>query len=875
MKKHLFLFFALSLFSLSAFAQLLAPSGLTATQLTATSVRLNWTDNATTETGFSVEYTAANGATFVNTQSVPTANAVTATVTGLTAGATYQFRVKAVSGVSSSPASSSVTFTSTHLRTPYNLVATQTSTSTAAVTWADTSLTETGFYLEYTAVDGATFVNNKTINTPNATTTDLTGLTAGVYKVRIRAFDSVNPLPTGGPISAEATLTIIAPPAAPTGIGVFQPDETKTIEVGWADNATNENGYELEYTSDGITWTKIELAANTVARAITNVTVLRTYQVRVRAYRLVSTNRIYSTYAGPVSIYIKDLSPLAPSDLYIDTALSTKNTLTIKWKDNANNEQGFELFINGVSSGYIAPNLTQYTVGNLIPNTDYVFQLKAYNNNATKFSNFSNSAGGRTLKEIPPAVKGLQTEKICATYVKLFWLDTSNEDVYTIERSSNGGASYIAIDTRAANEQFYTDTKAPANTLLHYRIRATNNGGSSYSSPIVLRTLALLPAQPVSNFQIAKTDTTSITLNWKNGSEDTDCLTNTRLGLQVWVLTEGKNSFDLLYELGKNDSVLVMNNLPKKTKYSITIRSVAAGGDSPFSDTLSTRTLGRPFAPTNLNVVSGIDALGNPNIKLVWKDNSEDEDNFVIEMAKDPNFLQVFAKTAPNVNFFTHTPVEEGVQWYYRVHAVNKFGISDYTLLIAGMVEYSKVPNIPYDLRGKVIDGKAVLTWKDDSIREEKFEIERSDDNGATFALINSVERNSITYTDETIASGKDYTYRVKASNSKGSSDYSNTVKISNSATHSIINSNTDEDIVTVFPNPTAYSLKIRMTSSLVAEGGRITIIDNNNRKIYETAFNSLSHEELEIVLENQKEGLYIVTIETQSNKISKRIYKR
>ncbi len=66
------------------------------------------------------------------------------------------------------------------------------------------------------------------------------------------------------------------------------------------------------------------------------------------------------------------------------------------------------------------------------------------------------------------------------------------------------------------------------------------------------------------------------------------------------------------------------------------------------------------------------------------------------------------------------------------------------------------------------------LTWDDNSTDETGFKIERSD-NGGAFAQIATVVANTITYTDSTVTGGNIYSYRVKAYNSIGDSDYSNT----------------------------------------------------------------------------------------------------
>jgi hypothetical protein len=66
------------------------------------------------------------------------------------------------------------------------------------------------------------------------------------------------------------------------------------------------------------------------------------------------------------------------------------------------------------------------------------------------------------------------------------------------------------------------------------------------------------------------------------------------------------------------------------------------------------------------------------------------------------------------------------------------------------------------------------LGWTDAANNENAFKIERSD-NGSAFVQIAVVSVNATTYTDTNVVSGHAYTYRVRATNPIGDSDYSNT----------------------------------------------------------------------------------------------------
>lgn len=92
-----------------------APSNLTATTVSTTSIRLNWTDNSNDEAEFRIEQKA--GSSFVDIGSAP-ANSTTFTVTGLTPGQTATFRIRARNGNGDSGYSNEASATTTNVTGP-------------------------------------------------------------------------------------------------------------------------------------------------------------------------------------------------------------------------------------------------------------------------------------------------------------------------------------------------------------------------------------------------------------------------------------------------------------------------------------------------------------------------------------------------------------------------------------------------------------------------------------------------------------------------------------------------------------------------------------------------------------------------------------
>ncbi len=102
-----------------------APSGLTAAAGSSASVYLAWTNAASSQTGFAIDRSTDGGTTWAQAGTVAS-TVTTYTDTGLTAGTTYTYRVRATNGVGSSAASNTAVATT--------LAATSTTTNLSTLT---------------------------------------------------------------------------------------------------------------------------------------------------------------------------------------------------------------------------------------------------------------------------------------------------------------------------------------------------------------------------------------------------------------------------------------------------------------------------------------------------------------------------------------------------------------------------------------------------------------------------------------------------------------------------------------------------------------------------------------------------------------------
>jgi titin len=481
-----------------------------------------------------------------------------------------------------------------------------------------------------------------------------------------------------------------------------------------------------------------------------------------------------------------------------------------------------------------------------------------------------------TLPYPPATPTDLTSDWQTLNQIHLLWWDRSdNEAAFVIERSGDGNSWYVLTDSWFPNTGYFTDENVSEGQTFSYRIRAVNAGGySGYSN--VIRVSAKKRVAPPAPYDLqAKTlSPYRIDLNWSNpifGMYDVPVATN--IYRSAVSATDG---FLKIGEVTPEQFTYSDTTGKPKTKYWYRVGSANNFGEN-FSNVASATTLGPPSMPTDLQVMSTKDSLGNDILVAHWTDASDDEDYFVLDRATDVNFTQnlLTANLKKNYTAATSIPFDEGMTYYFRIRAVNMHGSSPYTDWTSVTSFYTAIPNKPYALKATAAAKSVTLKWGDDSNKEEGFEVERSTD-GTNFGKVTTTAANTTTYVDGTVASNTKYWYRVRAVNPKGASAYTDTVSVMTPAATSALAGGSDHissDAWQVYPNPTADAVQVTLPESMQNQVGVVTIIDRMNREVLKTKLDS-NQKEYRFDLSNFSEGTYTISIRTGAQQISKRVYK-
>jgi Galactose oxidase-like, Early set domain/Fibronectin type III domain/Kelch motif len=368
---------------------------------------------------------------------------------------------------------------------PTNLSATAASSTQINLTWTDNASNESGFRIERSA-DAVTFTEIVVVG-PNVTTYANTALSAATqYWYRVRAYNATGQSAYAGPASAT-TQSAPTAPAAPTNLSATAVSSSQ-INLAWTDNASNESGFRIERSADGVTFTESGVVeSNVTTYASTSLSAATKYWYRVRAYNATGQ----SAYAGPASATTQPAAPTAPAaPTNLSATAVSSSQINLTWTDNASNESGFriERSADGATFteiGVVGSNVTTYASTSLSAATKYWYRVRAYN--ATGPSAYAGPASATTQSAKPSAPKNLIGTRQPGG-ITLTWTDTSsNETGFSIERSADGHA-FSQIATVAQNVSTYVDTSPGTSKDVFYRVRAFNLAGySAYSNKLKVR----------------------------------------------------------------------------------------------------------------------------------------------------------------------------------------------------------------------------------------------------------------------------------------------------------------------------------------------------------------------------------------------------
>ncbi len=552
---------------------------------------VTWTapaGNGSSITDYVVQFSSNSGASWTTFADGTSATA-SATVTGLSNGVPYVFRVAATNaaGTSSySTASSSVTPRST----PGRVTAVAGTPDNQSVTLVWTAPASNGgsaitdYVVQYSSDSGAnwtTFADG----TSNAASTTVTGLTNGTgYVFQVAASNVVGV----GPYSLASDEVIpYTLPGAPSGLtgtpGNAQVSLTWSAPVSNGGNAITD--YVVEYsTNSGTTWiTFNDGVSSTTTATVTGLTNGSGYIFRVSAKNAAGVGSASSTTSGIVPRTVSSAVPSVSTTvgngqigltwtLPVSTGGSAITDYLVEYSSDGTN---WTTFTDGVST------TRSTTVTGLTNGTPYAFRVSAINAAGTGSSSLpTTSVAPYTTPGQPTSVSGTFGDG----QVSVSWTaPTSNGGNaitdYLVQWSSDSGVSWTVFSDSTSVATSATVTGLTNGTPYTFRVAAVNAAGpGSYSTASSAVTPKRIPGAPT--LSTSTVGDTQVALTWSapasnGGASITD--------YAVQYSSNAGGSWSAALLVGSATTSYTVTGLTNGTQYVFRVAAVNTVGTGTYS----------------------------------------------------------------------------------------------------------------------------------------------------------------------------------------------------------------------------------------------------------------------------------------------------
>jgi fibronectin type 3 domain-containing protein len=180
-----------------------------------------------------------------------------------------------------------------------------------------------------------------------------------------------------------------------------------------------------------------------------------------------------------------------------------------------------------------------------------------------------------------------------------------------------------------------------------------------------------------------------------------------------------------------------------------------------------------PSPPSDLNA----DSAGLYQVDIEWTNNATGTIGLVLERkVEDGSFTKI--ATLYDSTSYSDTGLTPLTKYTYRVKAFNRAGYSVYSNLDSTTTPIPDNPPIAPDslMVSETSSSFILLNWNDNAEFEDSVMVEGKPTDSAEYNLIATLGRNATSYRDLGLSPNTSYTYRVRAWNLAGYSDYTQEV---------------------------------------------------------------------------------------------------
>lgn len=467
-------------------------------------------------------------------------------------------------------------------------------------------------------------------------------------------------------------------PDIPLNVKITSTDYNK-LSISW-DSVNGASGYEIyrSTTNDGPFNYGMEVQ-NGSTNHYTNLFVDtgKTYYYKVRSYKIIDNDRLYSPFT---SIY-SGKSVLGSSTL--KATVDGFNRVKVSWNE-VSGADGYELYratsLTGNFSNLSASidsNGTSYLNENLTSGTAYYYKVRAYKliDGIKVYNSFSSIV---SAKPVLPTITAPKATVAGYNKVKVSWNEVREADGYEVYRSTSLTGTYSSIASlKYSSALSYINTNLTSNKSYYYKIRAyrIHNGSKVYSSfSNVVNAKPVLAS--VTTSKAVSAGYNKVKVSWGKVSEAS--------GYEIYRSTSKTGTFSKVTTLSGSTNSYINGSLTTGRTYYYKIRVYRNNNGSKVYSSFSTIVGFAPVlaVPTNMKATRA----SSTSIKLTWSKVSEASGYEIYRGTSQTGTYTKLATTSTNSTVsYTNYKVTKGKVYYYKMKSYR---------IVSGKKIYSNYSNV-------------------------------------------------------------------------------------------------------------------------------------------------------------------------------------
>ena len=257
-----------------------------------------------------------------------------------------------------------------------------------------------GYEVYRSKIKNGTYTKVKTVENPTTLSYTNGGLQTGTkYYYKVRAYKNVDSKKVYGTFSPIVSATPL--PSRVTGV-TTRSMRYDAVEIQW-NNVIGSTAYEI-YRSESPTqvykYVKTVSGSSNTKFVNTGLISGKTYYYKIRAYRLVSGEKVYGTFSNAVS-----RKPIPGKPAIQSVKGTTSKHLAVTWSE-ISGADGYEVYRSNTSTGTFkrivsisGGNRLTYTNSGLTANKTYYYKVRAYRivNGQKVFGLLSSAKAGKSI----------------------------------------------------------------------------------------------------------------------------------------------------------------------------------------------------------------------------------------------------------------------------------------------------------------------------------------------------------------------------------------------------------------------------------------------------------------------------------------------